>query len=291
MNLQENIRKVLKEVRVPRNERVELYRDNNIIVVVPLTHRALQKYAHRCLWCINDDKGEWEDYHKGLHAIIIQRNPKKPKIGITGQPVPSEIFLLAKWDNNDASFEDVCQMLEYEFRNDRTMADYYGTISNDINNFGTNIVYYSPENGIYDQEDNFLVGFNYEISDIPNVTDEVIRIMDDYLQEEKEIPLQENIRKVLREELKTKFFLRRVTPEEVARYFSSFDGQVFFETETYEEFKYQLVLKSLEEVMWQEYKMGWEDLPEQEEIDYVNQVAEMYDDKIRRLYNKTDWFT
>ena len=103
--------------------------------------------------------------------------------------------------------------------------------------------------------------------------------------------LQENIRKVLREELKTKFFLRRVTPEEVARYFSSFDGQVFFETETYEEFKYQLVLKSLEEVMWQEYSLGWEDLPEQEEIDYVNQVAEMYDDKIRILYNKTDWFT
>jgi hypothetical protein len=98
--------------------------------------------------------------------------------------------------------------------------------------------------------------------------------------------LQEQIRKVLREELKTKFFLRRVTPEEVARYFSSFDDQVFFETETYEDFKYQLVLKSLEEVMWQEYNMGWEDLPEQEEIDYVNQVAEMYDDKIRNIYNK-----
>ena len=103
--------------------------------------------------------------------------------------------------------------------------------------------------------------------------------------------LQESIRRILREELKTKFFIRRVTPEEVARYFSSFDGQVFFETETYEDFKYQLVLKSLEEVMWQEYNMGWEDLPEQEEIDYVNQVAEMYDDKIRILYNKTDWFT
>ena len=103
--------------------------------------------------------------------------------------------------------------------------------------------------------------------------------------------LQESIRRVLKEELKTKFFLRRVTPEEVARYFSSFDGQVFFETEIYEEFKYQLVLRSLEEVMWQEYSLGWEDLPEQEEIDYVNQVAEMYDDKIRILYNKTDWFT
>ena len=84
----------------------------------------------------------------------------------------------------------------------------------------------------------------------------------------------------------TKFFKRRVTPEEVANNFSLYEGQVFFETETYEDFKYQLVLKSLEHVMWQEYNMGWEDLPEQEEIDYVNQVAEMYDDKIRNIYNK-----
>jgi hypothetical protein len=163
---------------------VELYKDDNIIVVVPLTHRALQKYAHQCQWCINDDKDEWEDYHKGLHAVIIQRNPKKPKVGITGQPVPSEIFLLAKWDNNQSSFEDVCQMLDYEFRNDRTMSDYYVTISNDINNFATNIVYYSPETGIYDQENNFLWNFNIEINDIPNVKPKVIEIMDEYLTQE-----------------------------------------------------------------------------------------------------------
>jgi hypothetical protein len=98
--------------------------------------------------------------------------------------------------------------------------------------------------------------------------------------------LQEQIRKVLREELKTKFFLRRVTPEEVANNFSLYDGNVFFDTDGYEEFKYQLVLNSLEDVMWKKYNMGWEDLPEQEEIDYVNQVAEMYDDKIRNIYNK-----
>jgi hypothetical protein len=188
-NLQEHIRKVLKEelneVRVPRSERVELYKDDNIIVVVPLTHRALQKYAHQCQWCINDDKDEWEDYHKGLHAVIIQRNPKKPKVGITGQPTASEIFLLAKWDNNQSSFEDVCQMLDYEFRNDRTMSDYYVTISNDMNNFATNIVYYSPETGIYDQENNFLWNFNIEINDIPNVKPKVIEIMDDYLMKEE----------------------------------------------------------------------------------------------------------
>jgi len=187
--LQESIRRILREelneVRVPRSERVELYKDDNIIVVVPLTHRALQKYAHQCQWCINDDKGEWEDYHKGLHAVIIQRNSKKPKVGITGHPTASEIFLLAKWDNNQSSFEDICQMLEYEFRNDRTMSDYYVTISNDINNFATNIVYYSPETGIYDQEDNFLWNFNIEINDIPNVKPKVIEIIDDYLTEEE----------------------------------------------------------------------------------------------------------
>jgi hypothetical protein len=191
MNLQEQISRmksmmgIISEVRVPRNERVELYKDNNIIVVVPLTHRALRKYANSCQWCINDDIDEWEDYHQGKHAVIIQRNPKKVKMGITDNPIPTEIFFIAKWDNNQSSFEDVCQLLNYEFRNDRTMSDYYVNISNDINNFATNIVYYSPTNGIYDMEDNFLWNFKYEISDIPNVTPKVIKIMDDYLMNEE----------------------------------------------------------------------------------------------------------
>jgi hypothetical protein len=225
MNLQENVRKVLKEelneVRVPRRERVELYKDNNIIVVVPLTHRALQKYAHQCQWCINDDIHEWEDYHKGKHAVIIQRNPKKPKIGITGNPTASEIFLLAKWDNNQSSFEDVCQMLDYEFRNDRTMSDYYVTISNDMNNFATNIVYYSPKTGIYDQEDNFLWNFNIEINDIPNVKPKVIEIMDDYLQENEEMSLQESIKRTLNEESLKQTLKDQVKEfgyEEIAKY-------------------------------------------------------------------------
>jgi hypothetical protein len=145
----------------------------------------LRKYANSCQWCINGDIDEWEDYHKGRHAVIIQRNPKKVKLGITNNPTPTEIFFIAKWDNNEGSFEDVCQMLDYEFRNDRTMSNYYVNMSNDINNFGTNIVYYSPENGVYDMEDNFLPNFNYEITDIPNVTPEVIEIMDNYLTKEE----------------------------------------------------------------------------------------------------------
>ena len=190
----------LNEGRVPRSERVELYKDENIIVVVPLTHRALQKYAHQCQWCINDDLGEWEDYHKGKHAVIIQRNPKRDKIGISGRETDEEIFLIAKFDNGESTFDDICKMLEYDFLDEEEMKDYYVTISNDINNFSTNIVYYSPEGGVYDMGDNYLWNFNYEITDIPNVTPEVIQIMDDYLQENEEMSLQESIKRVLNEE-------------------------------------------------------------------------------------------
>ena len=64
------------------------------------------------------------------------------------------------------------------------MLDYYVNLTNDINNFGINTVYYSPENGIYDMEDNFLWNYNFEITDIPNLPAGVIKIMDEYLTEE-----------------------------------------------------------------------------------------------------------
>ena len=176
------IRKILKEARVPKDEKVQLYKDDNIIVVVPLTHKALQKYAHQCQWCINDDKHEWEDYHKGMHAIIIQRNPKEDKKGITGMETYGEIFLLSKLDSDEWDWKSVVDTLGYDFGGSKEKAlDYYVDVSNDINNFATNIVYYSPENGIYDMEDNFLWNYGIEIKDIPNVTPKVIEIMDDYL--------------------------------------------------------------------------------------------------------------
>ena len=180
------IRKILKEARVPRSERVELYRDDKIIVVVPLTHGALQKYAHKCQWCINDDIYEWENHHQGKHAVIIQRQPKEVRIGITGNPTASEIFILERWDSNMYKFKDVIDVLCYNpdgfhFKNEDEMLDYYLKVSSDLNNFATNIVYYSPENGLYDMEDNYLWNFNIEINDIPNVNPTVIEIMDDYL--------------------------------------------------------------------------------------------------------------
>jgi hypothetical protein len=85
---------------------------------------------------------------------------------------------------------------------------------------------------------------------------------------------------------KSKFFHRRVDLEEVRELLPYYSKEVFYTTKTYEQFKYELTLKAVESIMLDNYNIGWEELPEQEEIDYVNQVAEMYDDKIRNIYNK-----
>jgi hypothetical protein len=189
MNLQEQLNRIqemmgINEIRVPKDERVELYKDDNIIVTVPLTHRALQKYANRCQWCINSDLSEWTDYHKGKHAVIIQRNTKKPKMGITGIPMASELFVISKWGEGGYQFDDVCDILQYDFEDENELQKYEKLITSDINNLATNIVYYSPQNGIYDMEDNYIDNYGFDITDIPNVTPEVKKIMDNYLQPE-----------------------------------------------------------------------------------------------------------
>ena len=172
--------RMINETRVPRDERVELYRDDNILVIVPLTHRALRKYANSCQWCINSDVSEWEDYHKGLHAIILQRNPKKVKTGITGNPTASEILMYSRWGEG-YTFDDIQDILGYEFENEQQAEEYLSPLTKDIDNFATNIVYYSPEEEIYDMEDNHMGDYGYEITDIPNVTPEIVKLIDEYL--------------------------------------------------------------------------------------------------------------
>ena len=99
--------------------------------------------------------------------------------------------------------------------------------------------------------------------------------------------LQESIRRVLREELlnETKFFRRRVILDKVKEILPINSEQVYWETESYEEFKYALTLRAVEAIMWNEYELGWEDLPEQEEIDFVTNVSDILEDTIKRLYS------
>ena len=99
--------------------------------------------------------------------------------------------------------------------------------------------------------------------------------------------LQEHIRNILREEVlnKSKLFRRRVDLDEVRKLLPVNAQQVYYETESYEQFKYELTLRAVEAIMWNKYKLGWEDLPEQEEIEFVNKVSDFFKKEIKLLYN------
>ena len=85
----------------------------------------------------------------------------------------------------------------------------------------------------------------------------------------------------------TNFFRRRVAPSEISKYFPTFGQETFdqFDVKNYKDFKYNLVIRILEYIMWRDFEIGWEDLPEQDEINYVNTVTKMYNDEIEKLYN------
>ena len=111
--------------------------------------------------------------------------------------------------------------------------------------------------------------------------------------------LQESINRILWEELnESTFFRRRINLDEVKWLLSINAEQVFGETSSFDQFKYEVTLRAVESIMWNEYNIGWEDLPEQEEIDFVTEVADMFEDIIKDLYkhirgkyNRFEWKT
>lgn len=82
----------------------------------------------------------------------------------------------------------------------------------------------------------------------------------------------------------SKFFHRRVNLDDVKWFLPVFSQQVFYETESYEQFKYELTLRAVESVLWNEYQIGWEDLPSEDEIKFVSEVSDMFEDIIKELY-------
>ena len=82
------------------------------------------------------------------------------------------------------------------------------------------------------------------------------------------------------------FFRRRIDLDEVKNLLGFYTSQVYYETKNYKQFKYELVLKVVERIMWKDYKLDWSELPEQEEIEFVTKVSDMFEETIRKLYNK-----
>ena len=99
--------------------------------------------------------------------------------------------------------------------------------------------------------------------------------------------LQEHIRRILREELNESFFFRRrINLDEVKKILPINADQVYHETESYKQFKYELTLRAVEAIMWNDYELGWEHLPVQEEIDFVTKVSDILEKDIKQLYKR-----
>ena len=101
--------------------------------------------------------------------------------------------------------------------------------------------------------------------------------------------LQENIIRI--QEMmgiinESKFFRRRIDLDEVKNSLGFYTSQVYYETKNYKQFKYELVLKVVERIMWKDYKLDWSELPEQEEIEFVTKISDMFEETIKKLYYK-----
>jgi hypothetical protein len=89
----------------------------------------------------------------------------------------------------------------------------------------------------------------------------------------------------------SKFFRRRINLDEVKNLLGFYTSQVYYETKNYKQFKYELVLKVVERIMWKDYKLDWSELPEQEEIEFVTKISDMFEETIKKLYNKANWIS
>jgi hypothetical protein len=99
--------------------------------------------------------------------------------------------------------------------------------------------------------------------------------------------LQENIHRIqsmMGIISESNFFYRRVDLDKVEPLIGMHADQVFYETESYDQFKYELTLRAVEAVIYQDFGLGWEQLPSDEEIEFVTNVSNMFDKKIKKLY-------
>jgi len=90
--------------------------------------------------------------------------------------------------------------------------------------------------------------------------------------------LQENINE-------STFFRRRSDVKKVKDLLPYFVNDVFYDSENFEEFKYKLTLIALEYYLSSNHDLSWEDLPEQEDIEFINTLSEVLNGAIKELYN------
>jgi len=82
------------------------------------------------------------------------------------------------------------------------------------------------------------------------------------------------------------FFRRRSDIEKIKELLPLFMDDVFNDEDytNFDEFKYQLTLRALEYYLKITHDLYWDELPEQEEIEFVNYLCDIFDDTIKEMY-------
>jgi hypothetical protein len=82
------------------------------------------------------------------------------------------------------------------------------------------------------------------------------------------------------------FFRRRSNTEVIKELLPLFVNDVFNDEDytNFDEFKYQLTIRALEYYLKETHDLYWDELPEQEEIEFVNYLCDIFDDTIKELY-------
>jgi hypothetical protein len=100
--------------------------------------------------------------------------------------------------------------------------------------------------------------------------------------------LQENIHRIkqMMGINESRFFRRRSDVEKIKELLPLFIDDVFNDEDytNFDEFKYQLTIRTLEYYLRITHDLYWDQLPEQEEIEFVNYLSEIFDDVIKYLY-------
>lgn len=82
------------------------------------------------------------------------------------------------------------------------------------------------------------------------------------------------------------FFRRRSNIEKIKELLPLFIDDVIEDEDynNFDEFKYQLTIRALEYYLKMTHELYWYELPEQEEIEFVNYLSEIFNDTIKELY-------
>ena len=112
-------------------------------------------------------------------------------------------------------------------------------------------------------------------------------VKEGYPKNKKIMETKKLIKRILREEASNefRFFRRRVDLEKVKKVLPINAQEVYYETKNYEQFKLALTLNAVEAIIWNKYEIGWEELPEKEEFEFVSKLSNVFEKDIKLIYD------